>query len=416
MTQPPPTSGPDFTSWWNARSVQHLLKLMWSRPPVRLVVYFVLALLALRVLLWSTGVLASVIFTVFMAYALAFLANPMLLWLERHKVSRALGVFLLLFFTVALLAVVVTNLTSQVAGLISGIPQIAQNLEKVLFDLLDRLKNVPGAGGLKDSLNQYISDQTANFQKNAGPFLDRILNSGPSVLSTLSNVLGWFGQAGFIVTLAIYFMFDYDRVGLGLLHVFPRAWQPTLYQLSEDVSESFGGYIRGQLLVMLAGALLAFLGLLVLKVPNSLALGLLSGLISLIPYVGILIAAVIAMLTAIPQGIWIVVAVAVLFFIINQVQGNVVGPIVMGRTVSLSPSAILIGLLIGLALAGAVGAILAIPILTLFKRWMERYWLTSTAYNGLPAGSTQAGLGLPPALTAPPANTVSPAEGTPDGL
>lgn len=402
---PPPEHA--LVSWWNARDVRHLLGLMWARPLVRLLAYLGMAWLAWRLLSWSWGLLASVIVTVFTAYALAFLAQPVLTWLERQRIGRPFGVLLLLVSTIALLTLLVMTLSSQVTGLINSIPQIAFNLESVLLKTLDRLDKIPGAEGLKTSLDRYIGEQSTSFTQNAGPLLERLLSSGPTVLSTLSNLIGWIGQVGFIVTLAVYFMFDYTRVGVGTLRVFPRAWQPTLYRLSEDVSESFGGYIRGQLLLMLAGAALAYLGLLILKVPNALALGVLSGLLSLVPYVGIVLAAVVAMLQAIAQGTLVVGLVAVVYFVINQLQGNVLGPLIMGRTVSLSPSAILIALLVGLSLGGAVGAILAVPVATLLKRWIERYWLPSAAYRGRAAPFT-----LPTAVQTkrPPGKAVSSGE------
>ncbi|WP_412028532.1 AI-2E family transporter [Deinococcus yunweiensis] len=388
MTRPPASpdsphlSARDPASWWDARDVRHLLRLMWSRSPVRLLAYLALGWVAWRLLVWGSGLLAGVIVMVLSAYALAFLAQPVLVWLERRRIGRPIGVLLLLIVTVALLTFLIAAVSAQVTGLINGIPQIAQTLENVLFRLLDRLDTIPGAQGLKASVDSYLDEQTTNLTQNAGPILDRVLSSGPDVLNTLSNVIGWLGQVGFIVTLALYFMFDYGRVGLSVLRLFPRAWQPTVYRLSEDVSESFGGYMRGQLLLMVAGAALAYVGLLVLKVPNALALGLLSGLLTVVPYVGIVVAAVIAMLQALPQGTLTVGLVAAVFFVINQLQGNVLGPVIMGRTLSLSPAAILVALLVGLSLGGALGAILAVPIATLGKRWVQRYWLTSSAYRG----------------------------------
>ncbi|MFC6659885.1 AI-2E family transporter [Deinococcus multiflagellatus] len=124
-------------------------------------------------------------------------------------------------------------------------------------------------------------------------------------------------------------------------------------------------------------------GLLALGIPNALALGLLSALLNLVPYLGIVAAAALPMLEAIPQGSGKVGAVAVLYFLLNQLLGNVIGPIIMGRSAQLSPAAVLIALLVGLALAGVVGAILAIPLSILAKRWTERYWLRSNLYRGI---------------------------------
>ncbi|OLV19418.1 AI-2E family transporter [Deinococcus marmoris] len=384
MTQPP-SSAPRGPSgdWKTARDVRDLIRRLWAMPLVRMIVYAVLIVVAARALLWGSQLLASVILTVLTAYGLAFLVNPILEWLERRRIGRMVGVLLLILLTLGLTTLLLVTLSQQVAGLVAGIPTIAVNLKIALFNLLDRLDTIPGVQGLKNSVSSYIDEQTTNITQNSGPVLERLLNSGPNVLNTLSNLVGWLGQLGFIVTLAAYFMLDYERVGHSLLRVFPRASQPTVLRLSEDVSQSFGGFLRGQLLLMLTGAVLSTLGLLALHVPNALALGALSGLLSLVPYIGIVLAAVVAMLQAIPQGGLTIGLVAALFFIINQLQGNVLGPLIMGRVVSLSPAAILISLLVGLALAGPVGAIIAIPTATLLKRWLERYWMTSAAYRGV---------------------------------
>ncbi|MBB6017519.1 AI-2E family transporter [Deinococcus radiopugnans] len=384
MTLPPsPAPRPPAGDWRAARDVRDLIRRLWAMPVVRLIFYAVLTVLAVRALLWGSQLLASVLLTVLTAYGLAFLVNPILEWLERRRVGRMVGVLLLLLLLLGLTTLLIMTLSQQIAGLISGIPVIAINLKIALFNVLDRLDSIQGVQGLKASVSTYIDEQTNNITENAGPLLERLLNSGPNVLNTLSNLVGWLGQLGFIVTLAAYFMLDYERVGHSLLRVFPRQSQPTVLRLAEDVSQSFGGFLRGQLLLMLTGAVLSTLGLLALNVPNALALGALSGLLSLVPYIGIVLAAVAAMLQAIPQGGLTIGLVAALFFVINQLQGNVLGPLIMGRVVSLSPAAILIALLVGLALAGPVGAIIAIPTATLLKRWLERYWMTSAAYRGV---------------------------------
>ncbi|QLG09942.1 AI-2E family transporter [Deinococcus sp. D7000] len=384
MTLPPsPAPRPPAGDWRAARDVRDLVRRLWAMPVVRLIFYAVLTVLAVRALLWGSQLLASVLLTVLTAYGLAFLVNPILEWLERRRVGRMVGVLLLLLLLLGLTTLLIMTLSQQIAGLISGIPVIAINLKIALFNVLDRLDSIQGVQGLKASVSSYIDEQTNNITENAGPLLERLLNSGPNVLNTLSNLVGWLGQLGFIVTLAAYFMLDYERVGHSLLRVFPRQSQPTVLRLAEDVSQSFGGFLRGQLLLMLTGAVLSTLGLLALNVPNALALGALSGLLSLVPYIGIVLAAVAAMLQAIPQGGLTIGLVAALFFVINQLQGNVLGPLIMGRVVSLSPAAILIALLVGLALAGPVGAIIAIPTATLLKRWLERYWMTSAAYRGV---------------------------------
>ncbi|MBZ9749504.1 AI-2E family transporter [Deinococcus sp. HMF7604] len=388
MTNPEPGRRPTTPALRDAQNVPDLLRRLWAWPPARLLAYVVLILLALRAALWVTGTLASVLVTVLVAYAIAFLVNPALVWLERRRIGRGVGVFGLLIVVAGLLTLLVATLTSQLRGLVESLPYLSLNLKNILNTVLNWLARVPGTEGLRESLTRAIDEQTTRLGGDLSPVLERLMTSGPDVLGTLASLVGWLGQVGFIITLALYFMFEYQRFGMGIMRLFPRRWQPTLYDLSEDVSESFGLFLRGSLLTTLICAVLATAGLLALGIPNALALGLLSGLLNLVPYLGIVAAAALPMLEAIPQGGGKVGAVVVLYFLLNQLLGNVVGPIVMGRSAHLSPATILIALLVGLALGGVVGALLAIPLASLFKRWLERYWLRSALYrgsSGLPA-------------------------------
>ncbi|GGK89384.1 AI-2E family transporter [Deinococcus radiotolerans] len=385
-SQPPERPAP----WRFTGSIQDFLRTLWQYAAFRLVIFVLVGITALRVGGWLLSHLASVVVTVLGAYALAFLVNPILSWLERHRVGRAVGVLLLIVLLAAVLTFLWFAVSSQIRGLVDGLPYLAHNLKVIINSLLDRLDSIPGTTGLKASVTAYIDKQTGNLTDGAGPLLERLVNSGPDVLDTLSSLVGWLGQLGLLLTLAMYFMFEYNTFGAGLLKLFPRTWQPTVLQLAEDVSDSFGMYLRGTVITALACAALATTGLLILKVPNALALGILSAFVNLIPYVGIVVASIPPMLLAIPQGTTTVLEVAALYFIINQLLGNVIGPMVMGRSTSIGPASILIAILAGLALGGAMGAILAIPCAVLLKRWTNRYWLRSPLYRGVSGGAAPA--------------------------
>ncbi len=115
--------------------------------------------------------------------------------------------------------------------------------------------------------------------------------------------------------------------------------------------------------------------------PNALGLGLLLAALNIVPYIGLVIAAVPAVLLALSGGWLKVLAVVTLYFIINQIVGNVLSPYVLGRTSNLSPAAVLLALLVGLSLGGIVGGLLAVPAATLLKHWLERYWIGSRAHG-----------------------------------
>ncbi|GAA5512757.1 putative transport protein Rv0205 [Deinococcus carri] len=360
------------------RTVPEMLENLWTRPPVRLLVY----LLLLVLLFLAARRLASVLVMVGVAYGVAYLCNPLLARLEKRGLARTWGVLLLLLVFLAVVALLFWRLVTQVSSFVEGLPALADRLTALLDAALDRA----GGGSLADELQYrlalYVQAKAQEISHNIGPILDQMLFSGPSLLGRLSGILGWLGQAGLVLTLALYFALDYERVGRGLLKVFPRDWQPTVERLSEDVSVSFGRFIRGQLLTGLGVGTLAGLGLLLLKVPNPLALGLLTAVLYLVPFVGMVLATIPPLLQAVPQGTTTLALVAGLYFILNQIGGNVLGPLVMGRTTQANPAALMVAVLIGLGLAGVWGALLAVPVALLLQRWTVRYWLPSRAYQG----------------------------------
>lgn len=357
------------------RTVPQLLHDLWARPQVRLPVY----LLGLVLLFLLARRLSGVLLTVGGAYAIAYLINPALTWLERRGLARGWGVLL---FTLALLgvsALLFWRLADQVLSFVNSLPALADLLTQLLDRALRHPSDVPGVEQLQARLAEYVQNRAAEIVSNIGPLLDRLLSSSPSLLA---DWLAWLGRIGLLLTLALYFALDYPRITTGLLKAFPREWQPGLARLSEDVSLSFGRAIRGLLLTGLGVGVLAALGLLLLGVPNPLALGLLTALSWLIPFVGIIIAVIPPLLLALPQGPLTLGLVAGLYFLLNQIGGNILGPMIMGRTTRLTPAALLVAVLVGLALGGALGAMLAGPAALLLHRWAVRYWLPSRAYQG----------------------------------
>lgn len=360
------------------RTVPDMLYDYWRRPEIRLGVYVVLGWLIFR----AAHMLSSVLGLIAVAYALAYLVNPLLEWLERRGLGRAWSALLLLLVALTATGLLFWTLAAQVVDLVKGLPVLADQLTGRLEPLIHKRNEAPGVDSLQTQLFEYLRDKLKDISQNIGPALEQVLPSNYNVMDMLGRAMGQLASAGFVLTLALYFMLDYEHFGEGVLHLFPRDWQPRLRQLSQDVSQSFGVFVRGQLLTGLAVAVLAGIGLLLLKVPNALALALLTGVLYLVPFVGIILATIPPLLQAMPQGTPTLIGVAVLYFVLNQVGGNIVGPMIMGRTARLSPSVILIAVLVGLSVAGVAGAFLAVPTAILLQRWGRELWIPSRAYQG----------------------------------
>lgn len=361
-------------------TVLEFLSGLWQRPLVRLLVYVLLFWLALRFSRQLTGVLVIV----GAAYAVSYVVNPMLNWLQAKGLRRGWSVTLLLLAFLAVTGLLFWTVASQVTNLIGNLPALLERLPALLDKWLSDHKNIPAIAQVQGKLDTYIHEKVNDISANIGPITASLLSPKSDVMGRLAGVLGWLGQGIVILTLAVFFMLDHERPGRMLLGLLPRQWQPTAVRLTDDISQSFGGYLRGQLITGLVIAIIAGGGLLMLKVPNALALGLLTGIFGLIPMFGMLLATVPVLLQAIPQGTTTLIGVCVLYFFINQAAFNFVQPMIMGRTSNLTPAGILIAVLVGGSLGGLGGAFLAIPAAMLLQRWVTRYWLHSPAHEGLP--------------------------------
>ena len=363
-----------------ARTVPQLLAFLWSRSHVRLIVYALAALLLVLLARRISGPLALIA----LAYALSYTFNPLLTRLEKHRVTRPFGVALILLALLGVIGVLFWTVASQVVSFLQGLPTLLSSLPQLLERMIGSGPRHADAeiSQTQAQLTQYVREQVDNLSQNVGPLLAQVFAPDSILYGQVSGVMNWLGQAGLVLTLAVFFMLDHGRFGRTLLRFFPKDWQPQLLALSEDVSRSFGNYIRAQLILLLVISGISGAGLLLLGVPNALALGLLTGLLNLVPLVGMVLAAIPVLLQALPLGTTKVLIVAGLYFVLNQVAWNVIAPMVMGRTVNISAAGILIAILIGGGLAGLPGALLAIPTASLIVLWLRRYWFPSPAYQG----------------------------------
>ena len=360
------------------------LAFLWAKPLVRLLAYLLLFWLAWQFARQLTGVLVMI----GAAYAISYVVNPRLNWLQARGLRRGWSVTLLLLAFLAVVGLLFWTVASQVTNLIGSLPSLFERFPALLDQWLKDHRDIPAVAQMQGKLMTYVNEKISDITANIGPITASLLNPNSDVMGRLAGVLGWLGQAVVVLTLAVFFMLDHERPGRMLLGLLPRSWQPVAVRLTTDISQSFGGYLRGQLITGLVISIIAGGGLLLLKVPNALALGLLTGMFGLIPMFGMLLATVPVLLQAIPQGTTTLIGVCVLYFFINQAAFNFVQPMIMGRTSNLTPVGILIAVLIGGSIGGLGGAFLAIPAAMLVQRWVLRYWLHSPAHEGLPVQST----------------------------
>ena len=305
--------------------------------------------ITLKVLWISRHVLAWVFIALFLALAL----NPAVDWLERRYGGRrglATGTVMLLAIAAiaAIGALFIPTLVDQVSGFARKVPDYLHDLTK-------------GRGRLGFLQTKYHLVDKARTALHEGGAKKLFGLTGTAVAITKSVI------TAVVATVTIVFMTFFmllegpswvERL-FGLMR--PQS-QKRWRAVGHDIYRTVGGYVTGNLLISLIAGVSTAIVLLIMGVPYWVALGLIVGILDLIPLAGATIAgiiiAVVAFLHSIPAGIVVVV----FFVVYQQVENHLLQPVVYGRTVQLSPLVVLISVLIGAELAGVLGALAAIPV------------------------------------------------------
>jgi len=317
---------------------------------------------------------------------LAYFLDPVADRLQRLGLSRVMATSVILIGFVIILTValviLIPVLASQLADLIGKLPEYLSQLQALItsFDpqWLEKRFGVD-AGSLRDGLNSVIT-------------------SGMGFASTVfksiwSSGVALFSIAGlFVVTpvVAFYMLLDWDRMIAKVDGWVPRDHVETVRQIATDINASTAGFVRGQgTLCLVLGAMYAA-GLSVTGLNFAILIGLFAGLISFIPYVGSLVGLVLSVGLAFIQ-FWpdwtMVAAVAGVFFIGQFIEGNILQPRLVGKSVGLHPVWLMFALFAFGALFGFVGLLIAVPAaaaVAVLVRFAIAQYLDSPLYKGHP--------------------------------
>jgi predicted PurR-regulated permease PerM len=157
-----------------------------------------------------------------------------------------------------------------------------------------------------------------------------------------------------------------------LLHIAPLKRRPDVELIWNDVEQTLGAYVRGQVILMAIIGIISFLGLWALSIPYALALGAIAGLMEVIPVLGPILGAIPAIMVAFTISPALALIVALFYLVVQQLEGNVLVPKVMQDNVGLNPLLVILTLTAGAALYGIVGAIVAIPLAGALQVFVKR--------------------------------------------
>jgi predicted PurR-regulated permease PerM len=310
---------------------------------IALVVYvlFSLAIDVRRVLTW-------ILIAVFLAIAL----NPAVDALVRRGWRRGLSVAVV---GLAALAVIAGFLALLIPPLIDQ----ARDFADALPGLVDDLTRSRGPLGFLER-DYHVVESVRDALRSGGA--EKAFGLTSSAISIAQSVIEIVVGTITVTVLTIFMLLEGPRwVEMGYEAV-PERVRPRWRHAGAAIYRTVGGYITGNLLISLIAGLSSALALFVLGVPYAVPLGLLVAILDLIPLAGATIAAIVVSLVAFSQGLVPGLVVVAFFVVYQQIENHFLQPLVYGRTVQMSPLAVLIAVLIGAEAAGVLGALAAIPV------------------------------------------------------
>lgn len=251
-----------------------------------------------------------------------------------RKVPRSVAVII---SYVLLISVIALAVTIWLPPFLSEAQKLIKNLPKIL-----------GAVDLSDSFN------LASVLPQASAVSGGILTATFSIFSNLTNILS-------LLIIALYLSMDWPNVRRRFVSLFPAKAEDTVLETIDEIEINLGHWLKGQSILMLVVGLGCFVGLVLLDVDYPLALGLISGLLEIVPMIGPIISAIIATIIALASDPIKAVGVIVLYIIVQQLENNILVPKVMQKVSGFSPLVILLALLVGGEFFGIAGAVMAVP-------------------------------------------------------
>lgn len=348
-------------------------------PAVRVLLFGLLGVAAFTLLNYTVAIWRPF----FIAFTLAYLLNPLVVRLER-RLGRSLAVVVTVFVLTVSGALVVL-LLAQVAGGLLELP-------RTLLFALERLPDWYETGAplwLREVVDGTVAELgRASELPGELPSLDDVSGvlrgSLGALLGSLGGLAGALFQGVILFTLTVFTLAGYPLIARSLLEAFPRRYGPRVRELAAKLDTTAGAYVRAKLVQALIVGLVYWLVLALLGVPRAGALGFLAGLLNPIPYLGPLVTISVVTLSALTVSWQTALTALVLLVILDQLDGNLLGPVLLSEAVKVQPVVVLLSVVAGGTLFGLWGVVLAVPATAFLQVLYRDLYKTSRFYQQLP--------------------------------
>jgi predicted PurR-regulated permease PerM len=332
--------------------------------------YVVLGVLATGYLVYAAR---AVLTPLFLAFAIAYVLDPVIDKFETWKLPRPAGIVIVLLGLVGALATFMALVLPVVA---SDLATVASELPSKISALIASADPWLLRHGIK--VPHTTTEWMERLSANASSVASSVLAPAGGILSAV--VTGGFSVAGSVVAalvvpvLSIYLLNDFDRITAAVRGHLPRRYRRVITEYAREIDGALSHFLRGQLTVMAIVAVLYSVAYSILGVRLALPIGIISGTLSFIPYLGSAFALTSGLLMSLLGGFnpGQLISVVIAYAIVQTLEGFVIAPRVMGKSVGLPDMWVLIALFVGGQIFGFLGVLLAVPTAAVIKIFLAR--------------------------------------------
>lgn len=307
---------------------------------------------------------AAVVFAVVLNRAVVFLQR----WTNSRKAAVAIAVGTVLLSLGIFGLIIVPPFGQQLQDLVNLAPQVIEQLRQGLqnFDAIGpiSLENFQGVDSLFSQLRNFDLEMLVN----------RFFTLFSNTLSLTLNLL-------LLIVITIMMLINPAPYRQLFVKTFPSSLRRQVQQVLDDSEDAIAGWFIGISFNMAVIALMSMTGLWILGIPLALANGLLAGLLAFIPNMGPVLSVIPPAAIALLEAPWKAIAVIVLYFVIQQLESNILTPLVMKKQVSLLPAVTLLSQVIFALFFGFLGLLLALPLTLTIQQWLNEFWIKQFAEN-----------------------------------
>ena len=333
---------------------------------------YLLIVLVFAGLLYS---LSAILMPFLMALLLAYIGDPLVDRLERYKCSRTVAVSVVFVVIFSLLGgavvILLPLLEQQISVLLGKVPAVIGWLKQTALPWL-QTRSVGLATLDVETLSQTLQDNVGGASSIAASLLRSMSASSMAFIAVLANVL-------LVPVVTFYLLRDWDLMTAKIHDAIPRRMEQKASQIVKDVDVVLGAFFKGQILVMLCLASLYFIGLSLLGLEFALLIALIAGVVSFVPYLGLIIGVLLACLASLLQlhDVSGILSVLLVFGTVQVLESVLLTPVLVGDKIGLHPVAVIFAVMAGGQLFGFSGVLLALPIaavlLVLLNHVNDRY-------------------------------------------